>query len=102
VSDYLSARDDHGAPQTTPQRRHRRSSRPPFGYISVAELAARAQRAKSVLYADIERGRLRCHTWRGKKYIAEADAIVWLSPALLEPDPPTGDTAAPVGGAHHG
>ena len=58
--------------------------------------AARAQRAKSVLYREISRGWLKCHVWRGKKCIAEADAIAWLSPQAVEPEPPAPNAGIPA------
>ena len=96
MSDFFQVRDDQSAPQIISPRRRRRTSRPPSGFVSVAELAARAQRAKSVLYRDISLGWLRCHVWRGKKCIAEADAIAWLSPQAVEPDAPAPNAGIPA------
>jgi len=96
VPDLFRARDGQSAPHIILPRRCRRGSRPPAGYVSVAELAARAQSAKSVLYRDIERSWLRCYLWRGKKCIAEADAIAWLSPQVVEPEAPALNAGIPA------
>jgi hypothetical protein len=68
-------------------RRRRRLKRLPPGYRSIAELAALTQRARSGLYADVARGRLRVCRWRGQLVVAEADFTEWFTPVPLGPAP---------------
>jgi hypothetical protein len=90
-------------PVTATLPRRRRPSRFPNGFHSVASAAALLGRATSGIYRDIELGRLRAHSWRGRLVVSDADLAAWLLPERLDPAAPVGSAEAVKSGiADHG
>ena len=76
------ARRSFKAASQTARVRHRRL---PSGFISIAELAARAAAAPSTAYTWVENGKLPASRWRGMLIVAEPDADDFLAVKPLRP-----------------
>lgn len=87
IEKNLVTTDDGGAHRnreavSQTSRPRRRRCRPPGGYLSIRQLAERADAALSTAYLWVETGRIPAARWRGRLIVSEkaVDAFLAIKP----------------------